>query len=63
MTTDTPQKPKPKGGAYKARVNAALKEHGLARVSGIMFREDAGKAQRAIERAEDLAETIINRVE
>jgi hypothetical protein len=63
MTDRTTEKPKAKGGAYKARVNAALQEHGLARVNGIMFREDAEKAQRAIERAENLAETIINRVE
>ena len=63
MTNRTTEKPKPKGGAYKARVNAALQKHGLARVSGIMHLEDAEIAMAAIKDTEAYAESVIGKVE
>jgi hypothetical protein len=63
MTTDTPQKPKPKGGAWKKRRDKALDDAGLIYVEGYLPKKKAYEAKRSIAIYADIAREIMEKVE
>ncbi len=63
MTTDTPQKPKPKGGAWKKRRDKALDDAGFIYVEGYLPKRKAYEAKRIIGIYAGVTQQIMEKVE
>jgi hypothetical protein len=63
MTTDTPEKPKPKGGAWKKRRDRALDDAGFIYVEGYLPKKKAYEAKLIIGMYTRAVQQIMEKVE